>query len=153
MKVEDITKIINKNMPILRCACQIQSWEIEVIYEPLVEVIATCECNVPYNIATITIDPEQHKAECAVLNTLRHECLHIVISEFDYLYNKMISIIPMTKNTRELLDESYIRAQEVTVGNIERMLDYGLGLSDKKFYKRGSQITNRYVQGHLRGNK
>jgi len=41
MKIKEITKIINKNIPILRFACQLQQWEINIEYEPLVKVIAT----------------------------------------------------------------------------------------------------------------
>lgn len=51
--------------------------------------VADCERDVAYQKALLTFDPERHENRADLLDSVRHELLHVLLSEFDVAFNAM----------------------------------------------------------------
>lgn len=76
-----------------------------------------------YHSADIYLDPENLENPEAFLRTLRHEMIHVLLADFDHFKAMALTAAPEGL-AREMLETTWTHASELTVLNIERMLDY-----------------------------
>lgn len=126
-----VKEIVDKNIGHLKRAVQLQQWECDVRREAIGnKVPAQCQPMPGYRQAIIKLDSAELDDEEDLMDSLRHELLHCMISSFETYRKGVGELIDGT--TFNALDVMFKRACEETVGNIERMLDHGLGLTPKK---------------------
>lgn len=107
----------------------VQAWDVTVLYVPPPQDprwMAACSRNPPYQRATIWIDPERHDTEEEVLNSLRHELIHVVLNPFDTYRGIMTCDIDKGSTIDRIEDEAWTMAVENAVLAIERIFDWGL---------------------------
>lgn len=144
MDKSDVQEIVNDNVKWLRWALQLQEWSITFVYESLPDGIGgECRPNLPYKMATITIDPDKADNKADVLKTLLHELLHILLSPFEN-YRESVMQIADGKQMENVLDTVYYRIHENVVYMLERMFRDGLGFDVKKLITR----TKRNVKNN-----
>ncbi len=78
-------EIVEANLPSLTKAFGVDRWQISIKFGPCTnpKLVGSCENSLPYNSATIEIDPHKTEDEADLLDTLRHELCHIVLAPFD----------------------------------------------------------------------
>lgn len=125
MDQSKVREVVNKHLKPIRDALQLSDWWIDVEYSSLADgTPAEVWMKPRYRRALIKFDPAQQESREHILRNLRHELLHLVLAPYD-LYSNAVS---------EMLDEQYQKvdsqlfsdACEVTVGNLERILDWGI---------------------------
>jgi hypothetical protein len=136
MDASKVKKIALKNVRILKRIFGLNSWLIEVKVEtiPKEDTVANVYYQPNYRKATVTFDPEKNDDELYLLDSIRHEMIHLMLSDFMNLYEAMSKVV--SEDVMELLDLQYHSAVEKTVGNIERMFDIGLKLNTKGLLKK-----------------
>lgn len=121
-----VERVVFKHLPRLSAQLGLNQWEISVGYaaEPADDdgILKRGECTrlVDYKSAHITLNPYALADELAVLVTLRHELLHIVVAPFD-LYTSAVERIELPDVAADLLDRIRDHAVERTVSGLERM--------------------------------
>jgi hypothetical protein len=134
-----LRKIINKHIKWLRWTFQLNQWEVNTSVERIdKQASATCNTNSKYRVMDLIFDPEKIHSDKDAFNDLRHEMLHGMLEGFDLLYEAIERVAP--KDDMDILDVLYHNAIERTVGNIERMLDHGLGLEHTKLIDRAKEV-------------
>ena len=125
MDQSEVRAIVNEHLKPIRDALQLNDWNIDTECSPLeLGTPARVHMTARYRHATIQFDPAQIGDREHVLRCLRHELLHLVLAPFD-LYTYAVS---------EMLSEQFSRvdkqlftdAVELVVGNLERVLDWGI---------------------------
>jgi hypothetical protein len=131
-----VRSIVNANVEKMRWALQLQDWHIHVTHVHLDgDAIGDCRPEPTYQRAYIRIDSDGHDTEEKVLDTLRHEMLHLLDAEME-TYRKAVSQL-LPDDVFNALDEFFRRAVEGMVGRVERMLDYGLKIGVAEMCKIG----------------
>lgn len=118
LSTDDVKAIVEPADKLMRDALGLSDWTVTVTYERDEDRMGSCSTMTSYQKATINIDPSHHDDEDEVLDTLRHELLHIVHDEF--------TILRTEEN-----DRLHSHAAERTVLRMERMLDR-LGFTPRK---------------------
>lgn len=134
-----VESILNdRALPAFRDAFQLGRWEVhtECGRAEDSDTVAQVDCMVNYRKATLFVDAEQIKDEEDLLSAVRHEALHILLSEFQ-AYRRAVIELVKDSNMQEALDVVYQRCMEVMVNDVEFALDHGLGLT-------ASEIVRRY---------
>lgn len=131
---------VNKHIKWIRWAFQPQQWQVDITVEASdKDASAACETKSMYRKVDLMFDPEKtHNTEQA-FSSIRHEMIHVLLAEFDLLYEAIKRVAPASE--LEILDVLYHNAHERAVGNIERMLDQGLGLDGMKLIERAKQVA------------
>lgn len=125
-----VVEIVNANIKQMRWAMQLQDWTINLTYGPLEAGNAgTCMADPKRCRAEIEIDPAALKDEAAVLDTLRHELLHILHAGYE-TYRSAVSHL-LSADVFRTLDEVMSLGSESLVARLERMLDHGLKVGTK----------------------
>lgn len=96
-------------------------WRVSLVLDSLPEnTFGTCECNPRYHRARITIDisKEAHKDPIELVDTIRHELIHVLLGQMD----------PVLRGPSGRQAD----AIETTVAALEITLD-GLGLTVDRF--------------------
>ena len=123
--LEKVTRTVDTHLHMYKEMLGLDNWTITMLYHDG-ESSATGYCDrlYAYKKAWIFIDPAKHVSKSAVLQTLRHELLHLVHTPFDLAYEVMAKVVGVEKGSREhdTFQEIYTYAQEATVVNMERML-------------------------------
>jgi hypothetical protein len=138
MKRSEAKRIVGENIEWLRWSMNLQDWKIKVFYRELGDgddkartvTLGQCSANVYYRWADIFINHKAHDSEEQLLDTLRHELFHVLHSEFDVYIDQVSELV--SDETKPTLRISHKLAIERLVGNLERMIDFGLGLSPAK---------------------
>lgn len=138
VKASEARAIVDEHLPWLRWALCLQDWRIEVDYGLVdkespagVRFCAVTRCDNAYRKAYVTINEEMVDDEDDLLETLRHELLHVVHADFELYRATMIQQARDREQAEGLDLELFTHACERLVGNIERILDHGLGLGVK----------------------
>lgn len=126
-----VEAICDAAMPAMRDALWANDTRITMVYGACSDSnwAAECDRNAPYRRATITIDPAQHDDEAEVLDSLRHEVLHLTLGEFDVYANMVQTNIDDSNGTAAAVESrAFTLAVERTINRLEVTLD-GLGWS------------------------
>lgn len=125
----------------LRWTLNLQDWTIHIVWGHIPSshgehsvVAGNCNADPNYREATICLNNEVIEDKEKLLFVLRHEMLHIMISPF-HLFHRQAGEC-MGEHAVEALRHAYTLGMELTIGNIERMLDQGLELNPKGMLKR-----------------
>lgn len=133
MDLSRVKALCDAAAPPMRAALWCADVRLDLVYGPCSDPdwSAECERNAPYNRATITIDPARHEDEGEVLDSLRHEVLHLVLTEFDVYANIVQSNIDEGDGPAQAVEErAWTLACERTINRLENVLD-GLGWSSR----------------------
>lgn len=106
----------------------VQAWKIDVLYEEAGQPnwAASCTRQLPYQMATIRIDPAMAKDEADVLESLRHELIHVALAPFDAYRDVVTSSIKPDSSMDAAEERSWTLAIESAVLAVERIFDWGL---------------------------
>lgn len=109
---------------------QVQAWKVDIKTSADEELIdsdsmACVYLKPDYEKATIYIRPEWHPDAAEVLDSLRHELIHIVLAPMD-TYQKLIQAYLPTDAARAVESRAFTTANEHCVLNIERLLTHGV---------------------------
>lgn len=117
--------IVDANIRRLMWETQTQDWGVTIDYgrTGIDDTIAQVEKQTKYRRATITIDHDEHDDEAHVLNSLRHELLHIVLAPFDRLVTLCEHLIGDDQKMLAAVRACWSDVHETTVGNLERLLN------------------------------
>lgn len=128
MDKSEVRRIVEENLTWMRHALGVAHWKIEVSYSALPSgTQGYVERNINYDKAWIELDPAQHSTEAQVLESLRHELLHLLVTPFD-LYNRLANeAVSHDSHLQGVLEKGFDHAQERAVRALEVMLDHGLG--------------------------
>lgn len=120
-----VKAIVDANIRRLRWETQTQDWDVKVEYTRCEDGEATAWVvrNLPYRQAVITIDPEKAHDEAGVLNSLRHELLHVALAPFDAYLKAAQNFLADDAAALRVLDGVWVFAVETAVGNLERLMD------------------------------
>ncbi|MCG8556242.1 MAG: hypothetical protein MJD61_13280 [Proteobacteria bacterium] len=120
----------------MRHALWLGSWHVDVDYAPLQgSVMGENHINLPYLQCRISIDPESHDTESEVLETLRHELLHLCCGYIDHP-RRCVSEVVKDHDVFSSLDQSFTLASEHAVLAMEKVLDFN-GLTPAKLIENG----------------
>jgi len=99
----------------------IEEWDIKFRYSKLEEdTMGVCMADPQYKKATIIVDIAEHKNNEELLDTIRHEMLHIIHAEFE-LYREMIKD-HVGANTLTTMDTVFELGAETVVRRLEGLL-------------------------------
>jgi hypothetical protein len=126
-----VVRIVGRTIEPLMERLGIPHWHIEVIYGPLTDdgerpspgtrYVAECNASIPYDQASIRIDPEQIDDEEHLLEVLRHELFHVLVSPFNLHRNIQVATIESGSPADEQEGGLWKYCEEQAVINLERM--------------------------------
>lgn len=125
MDTSQAREIVTAALKPMRWRLQLNMWDVDVRYRCLEDGLGTCTPEVKHDTAVIEIDSEEHESSDDILNTLRHELIHLMLANLE-TYRKAVGQLVDDK-AFDALDEFWRHAVERTVLNFERCLDHGLG--------------------------
>lgn len=105
------------------------------------------ECNwlIDYEKATITLNPEEFESEVDLVQTLRHECIHILLAPFSIVHEALDPLLAEDKVRQNMIESVWAHSMERTVLCVERMLD-NMGYSPADIVKRAVPPTTPTAQ-------
>jgi len=116
-----VQRIVAKNLEEMRDGLGLVHWKVRIeVKSNSNEDQGTCRPMPGYNKATITIDNERHESEEEVLDTLRHELLHLYGAEMWLLWEMVESICG--KETSDQLTPMFHHMAESLVRRLERVM-------------------------------
>lgn len=125
MDLSKVRAIVEKHIEKMRWDLQLQDWQIDTVYASKPHGNPAEVNYLPeYRRATMTFDPSQLETREDVLRALRHELLHLVLAPVIQYHQAVWKAIP--EKAEGLTAELWRQANELTVGNLERMLDFGM---------------------------
>ena len=125
MDQSEVRFIVNEHVKPIRDALQLNDWHIDTEYTALDPGTSARVHMMPrYRRATIQFDPAQIVDREHVLRCLRHELLHLVLAPFD-LYTCAVSEM-LPEQFSKVDNQLFMDAVELVVGNLERVLDWGI---------------------------
>jgi len=137
LPTEDVRAIAVEAVGPMKHALWLGAWRITVKYGRLDDgCMAQVHAKVAYQQARITIDPEQHETKADVLDSVRHELLHLVCAYFDHAHDVVAHFVSERENAA--MHEAMHLASEHSVSHMERFLD-GFGLTPAKLVSRGKR--------------
>lgn len=119
--------IVEKHIRQLKWELGLGDWDTCVIYvddDPSrsnPDWSGWCTRRPAYRQARIFIDPAKAHSEAEVLDTLRHELLHVVLAPFDALYAFARRVCNDDEVKLNLLADLWETCAELGVGNLERL--------------------------------
>lgn len=116
MDASEVKAIVELVIEDLRDALTIPHWRISVDYGPCEDANHGAECSrqPDYYQANITIDPQRMNSTKHVIETLRHELLHVVLADFDLMFD----VSDMSNDATYRL---WTHAVERTVATMEKL--------------------------------
>ncbi len=129
MKPERCRAIVEAHVDEMKRLLGVATWKIRVDFVDHSDknLCGTCDRQLPYQFAVITIDPAVHSSQRDVLDTLRHELLHVVLAPFDSYRALAIANIKSDSPMDKVEDKAWELSVESAVLAIERVLDLGRG--------------------------
>lgn len=130
MERELAKKIIEENLKRYSHLLAVHSWSIHVFFDTIPDeaddhhghVRANVLRKISYNIASITFDNAKFDTEQELLNSLRHELMHITHAAFDLYYETVMNFVP--EDAIPAMRRLYTHAAEQTVVHLQRMFDW-----------------------------
>lgn len=118
---EALEKVIHDNFDSLKRKLNITDWAITVNIGKLADGQAgNCAMQWRYKKATITLDNYEIKDEEEALNVLRHEMIHVMLSDFNNFACAFENEIDMPHSIYMHMVDA---CQERLVESVERLLD------------------------------
>lgn len=119
--------IMDRSLIPMRDSLALQEWVLTIVYDRLTgSTLANVSIHDRYRTAVITVDHERHDDEAELLESLRHELLHLCNAPFE-AYRRMANT-HVDRDCLAALEEAWSDAIERSVGNLERMLDLGVNV-------------------------
>lgn len=117
-----VGRIVGREAPKLVKLLWLGHWAIDFVFDPCTDCDAYCERNHRYRTATVAIDPAKHKDEGAVIDSLEHELLHLVLAPFDDY--RCFSLPSYVEGSAEAKREesAWELAVEQCLGNVHRAM-------------------------------
>jgi hypothetical protein len=136
MNEHEVRGIVKAHIKQMRWLLQLQDWDIKVAIQRIDqhETIADVEYRTAYRLAVMRVDPSRCDGRTALLESVRHELIHLLLA--DYLTYKTTVNRMLTAEQASALEVVWQHAEERTVGNIERALDWGLRLPVDRMLER-----------------
>lgn len=123
-------KVVNESIEPMRRAMGLEYWKLFIHYgamplpdRPASAVFGATDIDPDYHEASITIDPACHPNDAAVLETLRHELLHVMHSEFQLVWKIVREHLGEESKEFAAYKAVHKHAQERLVERLERLLD------------------------------
>lgn len=137
MKIRELQKIIRDDIPDLKQAMNMSTWNIVINFEKIDNDACDAQIgtNKSYEDGTITVDYTKIIDRADFLQTIRHEFLHCLMPDFGLLERQLRLVT--SEKTFKVIDETLTAIEERTVMNVEHMLDFGLGFTAVKMVRRG----------------
>lgn len=134
IEIDEILSIASDALKIMKPKLGLGDWDISIrVTSPEDQNFsADIYKEVEYRVATITLDPYSHPDVNEVLDSLRHELLHLVLADLDVYQHMAISGSTLPENT---LSGTWLYSTERAIGNLERVFD-GFGLTSSKLAKK-----------------
>jgi hypothetical protein len=130
MQESEVQAIVDAHIKPMMRLLGVQAWRIAVRYEAESEDhpdwVASCDRHTSYQRATIRIDPARHDTAAEVLDSLRHELIHVVLSPFDAYRALATANIKAGSAMDAAEDRAWEAAIELSVLAVERIFDWGL---------------------------
>ena len=96
-------------------------WDIQIRYTKMEDGdLGECSTETPHKMATIVVDVAKHKDAPHLLDTLRHEIIHIFHAQFEH-HRSMAAKLAAPQMV-EVLDELYMIGAEDIVLKMEHLL-------------------------------
>lgn len=128
----------------MRHALGLNNWRVDIEYGVLGERLGECVVNATYQRGTVTIDPAQHESEDELLDTLRHELLHLIHGDFETC--RRITAQFIEGDSFDAMDVGWHLGAERTVLALERLLD-SLGLGPRELVAKGREQMGEVGDG------
>ncbi|MBD2119351.1 hypothetical protein [Trichocoleus sp. FACHB-262] len=130
MDKSKVKEVVDTNILKMMRQLGVQAWKVAVLYEPTGNPnwVASCTRQLPYQSAVIRIDPHMAESEADVLNSLRHELIHVLLAPLDAYRDVVISNIEADSPMDAAEDRAWTMAIETCVLAVERIFDWGLDL-------------------------
>ena len=148
MDLSEARRITDEALPWLKWALQLQEWDITLSWQhcspddsPNFATKATAQPDPKYKILLIRIDPMEIDSEEDLLETLLHELVHALDSEWELFRRMALQLASESEDA--MLHEAYAHAKEQTRFRVEAMLLHGLGLSPRRLIKRAKKHARR----------
>ena len=148
METSEAKEIVRASVRPMMHALGLQAWAIDIFYEAIETkgrvrpegfmLLGECGINEPYQKAQITINARAHDNRSALLQTLRHELLHIVMGPIQTFADAARR--HAMNGTEDLLSAHYHECVERTVLGLERLLDWGHNLSPARLATKGRRL-------------
>lgn len=130
MDRSEVKAIVDREVGPLMRKLGLPHWKIRVVYDLRRgddESATRGECRylVDYNRATIALDPDCFDEESEVVEILRHELFHLVLSPFQVVLDAMRPVLEKEPTLMAVMESVRVHATEKAVINLERMW-YGM---------------------------
>lgn len=125
MKTKAVKRIVGNNIERMMRLMGLQAWAITVHYEECSNTkwSASCERHLPYQAATIVIDPAKAYSPLGVLLSLRHELIHVALASFDLFFG-VAQRLTANQEGADALAFTWTQCVEGAVLQIERGYDW-----------------------------
>jgi hypothetical protein len=146
MTTDEAAAILDLRAKPLAVAMGLRFWNITIEYSRLDKgTLGQCSVNAEgYELATCTLDPEQIADSDELLETLRHEYLHIVLAAFDRLRSQW-DVVTLLPDVKALFEHQWFNSCETTIRCLERLLD-GNGVTLDALVEKGLAVEGREVK-------
>lgn len=126
MDRSEVKAIVDEHIETLLRQLGISHWNLVIDYDMRRsdgDFTTTAECvwRVDYNRATISLDPDAFRDEAHVLEVLRHELFHLVLSPFTVFLNTIKPLLQNDHEKADMAENVWTYASEQAVINLERM--------------------------------
>jgi len=131
MDKSKLIEVMRRHLGPLRDMVGPQDWAITWLAEPanIPDSCASCSPNLPYNTATIRIDPAHHENEDDVIDSMFHELCHLLLTPFDVYREAATQHIDNGTVAERQDNYLFNHAREQAVLSLERVWNWG-GLRD-----------------------
>ncbi len=141
LSTDEARKIINDAIDPMRHVLWLGQWHMDLSYGRLDDgVMGQCRIHLTHQRAEIQFDPQSHKTKEDLLDTLRHELLHLVIAYFDHARTTVAQYLQ--GDPFDACDVGFTLGAEHSVRGMERVLD-ACGLTPAKLIKRGNKMLGK----------
>jgi hypothetical protein len=134
MTTEETRHIVETVIEQMRKDLRVDRWFITVEYCRIDgENAATCTASPDYGRAVIEIDPEKHDEAFWLLFNLRHELIHVMLSDMN-LYQEAVHD-HVGEIEADVIDRIHTFACERNVAMVEQVLDRGYDIGLDRYMK------------------
>lgn len=126
MDEEVVREVVTRVSPAFLQQFGLNHWRIQVSYNTKPDddgdsiVYGSCSASYDYNEAVINLNPKAFDSEKDVIETLRHELFHIIMSPYE-LFIQCVDSLDVGATSRKLLSRALTHSREKCVINLERM--------------------------------
>ena len=129
MDESKVRSIVEANLPAMQGRFGLAGWRLVLKYGPCpssATAAAEVSTNLDYQRAWVTVNPHTADDEADVIDSVRHELLHLVVSPYDLFFDHVAGGLVGAEAAQ--VRKLFVWSMEQSVLNMERMLD-GIGTS------------------------